>query len=142
MINIAIINPKFEHNLAGAVRSAACFGADKVIYTGNRVRFSDHLPREFRHKDYANIELIKQDYPINPELGIPVAVELITGAECLTNFEHPENALYIFGGEDQTLNTSILKQCHRFVRIPSKYCLNVVAAINVVLYDRISKQKI
>ena len=34
------------------------------------------------------------------------------------------------------LDKGVLSACHRFVRIPSEVCLNLAAAVNVVLADR------
>jgi len=33
----------------------------------------------------------------------------------------------------------MLTHCHRFIIIPSKHCLNLAAAVYLILYDRISK---
>jgi tRNA(Leu) C34 or U34 (ribose-2'-O)-methylase TrmL len=66
----------------------------------------------------------------------PVAVELLPTAEPLVSFEYPEDALYLFGPEDGGLPKAVRLHCHRFVFIPTHYCLNLAAAVNVVLYDR------
>jgi tRNA(Leu) C34 or U34 (ribose-2'-O)-methylase TrmL len=66
----------------------------------------------------------------------PVAVELLPTAEPLMSFEHPEDALYVFGPEDGGLPKAVRLHCHRFVFIPTHHCLNLAAAVNVVLYDR------
>jgi tRNA(Leu) C34 or U34 (ribose-2'-O)-methylase TrmL len=70
----------------------------------------------------------------------PVAVELKEGAEYLPDFVHPEKAVYVFGPEDGGIRRVDYLQCHRFVRIPSRHCLNLAAAVNLVLYDRLVKQ--
>jgi hypothetical protein len=57
-------------------------------------------------------------------------------AETLGEFVHPPRALYVFGPEDGSLDRGLLAACHRFVQIPSRSCLNLAAAVNVVLYDR------
>jgi tRNA(Leu) C34 or U34 (ribose-2'-O)-methylase TrmL len=71
-----------------------------------------------------------------------VAVELTQNAELLTHFDHPENALYVFGPEDGSLGQVILRHCHRFLAIPAAHCLNLAAAVNVVLYDRRMKRQL
>lgn len=74
-------------------------------------------------------------------LVTPVAVELRPEAESLVTFEHPEDALYVFGPEDGSLPKPIRRLCHRFVVIPTHHCLNLAAAVNVVLYDRRFKRQ-
>ena len=33
----------------------------------------------------------------------------------------------------------MLKHCHRFIVIPSRHCVNLAAAVYLVLYDRAAK---
>lgn len=70
-----------------------------------------------------------------------MAVELLPAAQSLVDFEHPEDALYVFGPEDGGLPKPIRLACHRFVFIPTHHCLNLAAAVNVVLYDRRLKRQ-
>ena len=69
----------------------------------------------------------------------PVAVEYIGEAEPLWSFEHPARALYLFGPEDGSIEHAVLEQCQHVVRIPSRFCLNLAASVNIVLYDRMCK---
>lgn len=57
----------------------------------------------------------------------------------LNDFAHPEHAVYIFGPEDGGVPAVYRRHCHYFVHIPSRHCLNLSAALNVVLYDRAIK---
>ena len=68
-----------------------------------------------------------------------VCVELIEGATALPSFEHPQNALYIFGPEDSSLSQSLVDRAHHVVYVPTVGCMNLAASVNVVLYDRQSK---
>jgi tRNA(Leu) C34 or U34 (ribose-2'-O)-methylase TrmL len=136
---VALVNPKFPVNVAGAVRAAACFGVRQVWYSGERVRFSraHRLPRELRC--YKEVKLTQHNrfFDTYRDLGVvPVAVEVLENAQCLTEFEHPENALYVFGPEDGTLARKHLLHCHRFVRIPTLHCANLAASVYMTLYDR------
>jgi tRNA(Leu) C34 or U34 (ribose-2'-O)-methylase TrmL len=54
----------------------------------------------------------------------------------LVEFEHPQEAPYVFGPEDGGLPKAVRLLCHRFVASPTHHCLNLAAAVNVVLYDR------
>ncbi len=55
--------------------------------------------------------------------------------EALHTFEHPENALYVFGPEDGSIPRVLLGHCHRFVVIPTRHCLNLATAVASVLWD-------
>ena len=122
---ILLTDPKFPHNVGQAVRAGSCFGVDKVWMTGNRVALEGdgkkyRLPREERMRgEYVPVEKVEGkiiDQAIS-EGFTPVAVELVSGAEMLPYFIHPENPLYIFGPEDGSLDSGILSACHRFVQL-------------------------
>jgi len=144
---IVLHNPKYPHNVGAAVRAASCFGSKLIVFTGERVSLEPkgikgyRLPREERMKGYKDVTLINDNYPFN-RFGkniIPVAVEVRDNAESLPFFEHPKNAFYIFGPEDGSIPQVMLQHCHRFVVIPSKHCVNLAAAVYLVLYDRLTE---
>jgi tRNA(Leu) C34 or U34 (ribose-2'-O)-methylase TrmL len=145
---LILCNPKYSHNVGAAIRACSCFGAKTVFFTGDRILFDPsknkgkyRLPREERMKGYKDVKIIKDDYPFNRfENIVPVAVEVRDNSEPLPLFKHPENAVYIFGPEDGSIPNVYLQHCHRFIVIPSKHCLNLAAAVYVILYDRIIKQ--
>lgn len=140
--SIALINPKYDRNVGAVLRAASCFDVKQVWFTGNRVRFEEgkRLPREERMKGYADVELYQYDYVFDVHKdAVPVAIEVRENAEMLTTFEHPENALYVFGPEDGGLQRNTLQHCHRIVTIPTKHCTNLAAAVYITLYDRMLK---
>jgi len=142
--SIALINPKYPHNVGTAIRAASCFGVKQVWFTGNRLNLEEHkrIPREERMRGYADVQIIQHDLPIERfENATPVAVEVRPNAEVLTEFEHPENPLYIFGPEDGSIPTGVLNHCHRFVIIPTRHCTNLAAAVYLMLYDRLLKRQ-
>jgi tRNA(Leu) C34 or U34 (ribose-2'-O)-methylase TrmL len=103
---IALIDPKFPHNVGGALRAASCFGAQQVWFSGERVRHTplgkERLPREERMRGFRDVEL-RHSERIFDQFGpetVPVAVEVRQTSEQLPQFEHPEHALYVFGPED------------------------------------------
>jgi len=143
---IILVNPKFPHNVGAAVRAASCFGVRQVWYTGDRVAMelekTRRLPREERMKGYKDVELRQFEYPFDEfEDAVPVAVELRQNSELLPQFEHPEKAVYVFGPEDGGLTQVHLKLCHRFVVIPTHHCVNLSAAVYLMLYDRMLKRQ-
>ena len=141
---VILTNPKWAHNVASAIRACSCFGVSTVLWTPDRngdlrvnPEMMDRLPREERMKGYKDVywETNKRPFDVFPN-AIPVCVELVPHAENLANFDHPENAVYVFGPEDGSVPQVFRMHCHRFLFIPSHHCLNLSAALNVVLYDR------
>jgi tRNA(Leu) C34 or U34 (ribose-2'-O)-methylase TrmL len=138
---VALVDPKFPHNVGAALRACSCWGIPQLWWTGARVsvQLGKRLPREERMKGFRAVEMIHdEEFLARFERGAftPVAVELRPQAESLPEFVHPEDALYIFGPEDASIPKAVLARCHRFVVIPTHHCLNLGAAVNVVLYDR------
>lgn len=144
---VLLLNPKFPHNVGGALRAAACFGADIFRWNGERVPSPDkwpegaRLPREERLRINQSV-----DWGWLEEIGdliglTPICVEKVDQAESLCDFVHPENALYVFGPEDGGVTKGWRSHCHRFVCIPTTNDgpLNLSAAVNIVLYDRLQK---
>jgi tRNA(Leu) C34 or U34 (ribose-2'-O)-methylase TrmL len=142
---LILVDPKYLHNIAAAIRAASCFDVTRLVWTGSRVDLSplERLPREERMKGYKDVVWTndKRDKPLAFFRSdvTPVCVELLEHSEPLTTFEHPENAVYVFGPEDGGVPQVIRRLCHRFVHIQANHCLNLAAAVNVVLHDRKAK---
>lgn len=139
---VVLINPKYSHNVAAAIRACSCFGIKTLFWTGTRVHPSEYerLPREERMKGYRDVVWFPTDRPFdNFEKAHPVCVEIHKGSIALHRFVHPDNAVYVFGPEDGGVPQVIRRHCWSFVHIPSFHCLNLAAAVNVVLYDRAAK---
>jgi tRNA(Leu) C34 or U34 (ribose-2'-O)-methylase TrmL len=143
---IALIDPRFAYNVGMVVRLASCYGLQQVWYTGDRVRMEverrGKLPREERMKGYKEVEIVQFDRPLEQFRDCtPVAVEVRPSSERLQDFEHPKNAVYVFGPEDGSIPQSVLRHCHRFVIIPTRnrYCLNLATATATILWDRALK---
>ena len=93
-------------------------------------------------RGYQEVELRHADRPFEAfdSTAVPVAVELRRNAESLITFAHPDNAVYVFGPEDGSLDRAVLELCHRFVVIPTQHCTNLSAAVYTVLYDQHAKR--
>jgi len=138
---IVLCDPRFAHNVGMVIRLASCYGLGQIWYTGGRVALDisprKRLPREERMKGYADVQVINCDHPFERFAdATPVAVEVREKSEPLHGFEHPENALYVFGPEDGSIDKGLLGHCHRFVVIPTRHCLNLATAVATVLWDR------
>lgn len=140
---VLMINPKYEVNVVKTIRTCSCFGVGQLWFTGDRVKEpgeGQRLPREERMKAYQDVDLINFDYPFDMFPKVPVVgVEVQPGAVPLPQFEHPENALYMFGPEDGGLSSMERRHVHHFVSIPTRHCLNLAVAVSLVLYDRQAK---
>lgn len=144
--SVALVNPKYPHNVGAVLRACSCFGIRQLLWTGDRVKLDvgkgERLPREERMRGYQDVEMVRSDDRFFDRFSeaVPVAIEVRKSAENLLAFEHPENALYVFGPEDGGLKRPTLMHYHRFVAIPSSHCVNLSAAVYLVLYDRMVKQ--
>lgn len=138
-IGIGLDNPKSNNNVGSTMRAAGCYGVSLVVTSGNRYKRGLTDPqKQYRHIPF--IRGVKDLKEIVPYDCVPVAVEIIDSAESLIDYKHPERAFYIFGGEDATLGDRVLSWCRDVVYIPTNYCMNLAATVNVVLYDRLAKQ--
>jgi tRNA(Leu) C34 or U34 (ribose-2'-O)-methylase TrmL len=136
---IGLDNPKTKVNVGSALRAAGCYGAAMVAVTGNRCgKAPTDTMKQYRHRPLLRVENLKDVIPYD---CVPVAVDLIEGAIPLQEYEHPERAFYIFGAEDATLGERITSWCRDTIYIPTDGCMNLAATVNVVLYDRLAKQK-
>ena len=111
---VALVDPKFPHNVGAAVRAASCYGVRPVWFSGDRVRLDrakrQRLPREERMRGYKEVEVRHADQFFDAfEDAVPVAVELQRNAESLIDFVHPEHSLYVFGPEDGSLGRATLR---------------------------------
>lgn len=135
---IGLDNPKNDLNVGSAMRAAGVYGASFVAATGGRIGsgITDTM------KTYKHLPLLrpKDLRDLLPYDCVPVAVDLIDGATPLPEYAHPERAFYIFGAEDNTLGERITSWCRDIVYVPTNGCMNLAAAVNVILYDRLAKQ--
>ncbi len=137
---LGLINPKTPANVGAVLRAAGCFRADAVFYTGVR------YPRAARfHTDTKDAGRSIPLHGVESLLDVVAAgmrvvcVELVEGAQALPDFEHPEQAMYVFGPEDGTLSQELIDRADAVVYVPSIGSLNLAATVNVVLYDRLAK---
>lgn len=153
---VVLMNPRYGHNVGNAMRACSLFGISHLWWTGERVTMElaerkvakGRLPREERMKGWKSVQLFNHERPFDFFKNItPVCLEIVPGSQSLETFEHPENAVYIFGPEDGSVPNAVKHLCHRFITIPTEQdiegrpmCLNLAAAVNVVLYDRQAKK--
>lgn len=134
---IGLYYPRDPANVGSVLRAAGVFGAASVAIEGRRYqRRGTDTMAAYRHLPLLHGELRS----LIPFDCVPVAIEVIAGARELPRYAHPERAFYVFGPEDSSLGKDVLSWCRDVVTIPAG-CLNLAAAVNVVLYDRVAKTK-
>lgn len=135
---IGLHRPKNRLNVGEALRAAGCYGASLVAASGLRYR---HAPTDtqaaYRHLPLVVCEDLST---VRPWGSTCVAVDYVPDARVLADFTHPESAFYVFGPEDGTLGGDVLGWCSERVYVPTKFCMNLAATVNVVLYDRSVKR--
>ncbi len=150
---VMLCNPKYPHNVAATLRACAIFDVGQLWFTGDRVietimgmsskKGKARIPREERMRDYKTVKMFNHDRPLElfGKNCTPIAVEFRENSERLPDFQHPDDAVYLFGPEDGSVPGVLLQHCHRFLIIPSKIRtpLNLGAAVNVILAHRYSQ---
>lgn len=139
---VALYAPKTDGNVGGAVRAAGVFGARLVVIGSSRLPVKGRVERTDPRSTHRHVPVqwIPNVLDALPHECEAVAVEMGDHAVSLPAFRHPERAYYIFGSEDTGLPTDIVALCDHQVSIPAG-SLNLAAAVNVVLYDRVAKSE-
>ena len=137
---IGLYNPKSAVNVGHVLRAAGCFNA-AMVATGGATRRYQKSPTdvgsEWAKRPLLQVNDLREAIPYN---CVPVAIE-VGGRETLPSYQHPERAFYVFGPEDSSLGRRNLDWCRDVVSIPAG-CLNLAAAVNIVLYDRAAKERV
>lgn len=129
--------PKDHFNIGAVLRAAGCYDAKLVLISGNRYR----KVNTDTQASYRQIPVISCEdlHDVIPYDCVPVAVDLVKDATSLPFYQHPERAFYIFGPEDSTLGEKTLSWCRDRIYVPTQFCMNLAATVNVILYDRLMK---
>jgi tRNA(Leu) C34 or U34 (ribose-2'-O)-methylase TrmL len=137
---VGLVSPKTNINVGAVLRAAQCFGAAFVVASGTRYgRAPTDVLNTTKHLPFFSAENIFDHCPHD---CAPIAIEFTDKAQCISQFKHPPRAFYIFGPEDGSLGITTYSRCAYILKIPSKFCVNLAAAVNIVFYDRIAKGEI
>ncbi|OAN11493.1 23S rRNA methyltransferase [Photobacterium jeanii] len=137
---VGLFNPKTPENVGSVMRAAGCYGVNSVYYTGTRYDLAKQFCTDTKnvHRDIPLIG-VEDLKAVLPHGCVPVAVELTDDAKPLPDYKHPPRAFYIFGPEDGSLKKEITEFCRETIYVPTQGCMNLAAAVNVILYDRMAK---
>lgn len=140
---VGIYHTKNALNVGSLWRSAQNFGASFIFTIGHRYKHqaSDTLKTE-RHVPlyhYLGIDEFQAARPHGAEL---IGVEQADGvSRDISNFVHPERAIYLLGAEDAGIPPALLAKCQSVIHISTPMCLNVAVAGSIVLFDRDVKMR-
>ncbi len=134
---IGLDNPKDHLNIGSVLRAAGNFNVAMVAASGKRYsKACTDTMAQHKHMPFLQVESLKDVIPYD---CVPIAVDLIDGAQDLREYDHPESAFYIFGAEDATLGDKILSFCRDVIYVPTNRCMNLAGTVHVILYDRMLK---
>lgn len=123
------------------IKKKNAVGADLVTLDGRHGdRIANYIktdtPRAINRIPLISAQNVLDVVPVGSTI---IGVELTEDAKDLVGFNHPKSAFYVFWPEGGSLKQDVLCKCNAVVKIPSVICLNLAAAVNVVLYDRLTK---
>lgn len=146
-VSIGLINPKSPKNVASVMRAAGNYRVDSVFYTGNRYALA-------MQRNPCTVDMsrnVSKDIPLSEVDDLMdntskdmkvVCIEFAENAISLPLYQHPHDALYIFGPEDSSISQDIIDRADDVVYVPTVGCMNLAASVNVVLYDRLAKSTV
>lgn len=136
--SIGLHQPKYSNNIGSVLRACTVYDVSLLVTSGKRYeKHCTDTTAGYRHMPFIHSVQNLKDYI--PYSTVPVAVDIVPDAVNLYDYVHPPSAFYIFGPEDGTLGPSITSWCRDVIYVPTKYCMNLAATVNVVLYDRAAK---
>ena len=138
---IGILHPKRAENMGTLWRSAYQLGASFIFVIGQKYK---HQCMDTT-KSYKKIPLLQfPDWESFLAMKIYdcqlFCVEATESAVSLTDFQHPKNAIYLLGAEDNGIPKEIYEK-YQTIKIPSvnHYSYNVSMAGTILMYDRFLK---
>lgn len=138
--SLGIENVKTATNVGTLWRSAKIFNAAYIFTIGRRCKEqksdTTKAPRHIPFYQFRDFDQFYENMPYDCKL---IGIEIDVRARPLSNFTHPDRAIYLLGAEDLGLSKETLNRCHAIIQLPGEHCLNVAVAGSIVMYDRIAK---
>jgi tRNA(Leu) C34 or U34 (ribose-2'-O)-methylase TrmL len=138
---VVLENPRDPRDVAEVIYAASCYGIGQVWLSGDRVRLDPAGPpaRQREARGWEPVTVVQDWTPPDLRLtrGTVVAVERgKPDAVSMAWFQHPSDAVYVFGPEDGDLSAGTLARADVVVEIPARHSLYLAGAVWVCLYDR------
>ena len=146
-ISLCAINFRVDDNLGYLIRSAACFGAERIYVVG-------HVPDRSHIKsssgsliDYVEIVQFATprdflDHAEDQDIQI-VSAELVAGARSLSSypFTFDRHMCLVVGTEQSGVPAEIIANSDViYIEMPGPgFCLNTSQAANILLYEAVSQ---
>lgn len=141
-VYIGLTDPKSPTNVGAVMRAAGCYAVDKVLYTGQRYdRAAPFYTDTKNASQRIPLEGIDSFLDYQTSQRQLICVDLVEGAIALPDFTHPPQAIYVFGAEDSSVSQALVDRADAVVYVPTIGCMNLAASVNVLLYDRLAKQR-
>lgn len=134
---IGIYRGKTKENLGTLWRSAIQLGASGIFTIGPRYSYqSSDTTKTTRHIPYRSYLSFDEFYSNLPYGCRLISIEM--GGDPLKTFDHPQQAVYLLGSEDNGLPEDVLNKCHKRISIESinNNSYNVAVAGSLVMYHR------
>ena len=146
-ISLCAINFRVDDNLGHLIRSAACFGAERLYIIGHVPERSNIKASSGSLVDYVEIESFKNPNEFLTQMEIKgtqvVAAELVEGARSLGSydFDFSRSVCLVVGNEQTGVPAEILRRSDViYVNMPGVgYCLNTAQTANILLYEAVSE---
>ena len=137
---IGLMHSVKELNIGTLWRSAYIMGASFIFTIGNRYRHqAGDVTRTWTKIPLFHYNEFDEFYSNLPHDTRLIGVEMEEGAVELSEFDHPQRAVYLLGNEQLGLAQGVVSRCHALVKLPGEFSLNVAVAGSMVMYDRVSK---
>ena len=124
-------------NLGTLWRSAYQMGASGIFTIGRQyTKQKTDTYNSWKHiplREFDDFEQFQNSIPVDCTL---IGIE--SEGERLTEFKHPQRAIYLLGSEDWGLPDTVLKQCKKTVSLDAvnNSSYNVAIAGSIVMYHR------
>ena len=130
-------------NMGTIWRSAQIMGADFIFVIGGQYkRMKTDTIASYRHIPLFYFETFEDFYKSLPMESKLIGIELAENSIPISDFKHPNQAVYLLGSELKGLSEDAKNHCDQIVQLPGKLSLNVSVAGSIVMYDRLMKQDI
>ena len=146
-ISLCAINFRIDDNLGYLLRSAACFGAERLYVIGYVPERSSIKASSGSLIDYVEIEKFKNPSEFLTQMEIEgiqiVSAELVEGARslCSYDFNFSRPVCLVVGNEQTGVPPEIIQRSEvLYIDMPGVgYCLNTSQAANILLYEAVTQ---